>query len=163
MSDYLRPQMATTGQLTGVGAPLGPYRMIQTKPARGVCERGAWCLATVHKKAPTLVWQYACGRQQSRQTHKPAQHAPHPHNQALLSPTAAQHPRFQPPAGFRRAHTEQPSQLAGSSHSWRERRPGATRRPGAEAFSHSTTARVHFYTLDLGPGSPPARPCPQTR
>ena len=137
--------------------------MIRTKLVRGVCERSAWCLATVHKKAHTLVWQYACGRQQSRQIHKPAQHTLHPHNQASPSPTAAQDSRFQPPASCWRAHTVQHSQLAGCSHSWRARRPGTTRRPRAGPFPHPMATPLHFYTLALGPWSPLARPSPQTR
>jgi len=110
-----------------------------------------------------LIWGCACERQHSRQTHKAAQHAPHPHNQALPSPTTAQDPRFQPPAGCQRAHNGQHGQLAASSHSWRARRPGATRRPGAEAFAHSTTTPLHFNHPALGPGSLPARPCPEAR
>ena len=43
------------------------------------------------------------------------------------------------------------------------RRPGATRRPGAEAFAHSTSTPLHFNRPGLGPGFLPARPYPATR
>jgi hypothetical protein len=97
--------------------------MIQTKLARGVCERGAWCLATVHKKAHTLVWQCASARQQSQPTHRPPPHAPHPRNHASPSHTAAQDSRVQPPAGCRQADTGQHRQFASGSLRRRARRP----------------------------------------
>jgi len=110
-----------------------------------------------------LIWGCACGRQQSRQTHEPAQHAPQPRNQASPSPTAVQDPRFQAPAGCRQAHTGQPSHLATGSHSWRARRPDTARRPGAEAFAHSFAIPLHLNHPALDPGSVPARSSPQMR
>jgi len=105
----------------------------------------------------------ACGRQQSRPTHQPAQHALQPHNQASPSSTAPYDPRFQPPAGCWRAHTGQPSQLAGSSHSWRARRPGTARGPAAGPFPTLPPPPLHLNARDLGPGSPPPRLCPRGR
>ena len=109
-----------------------------------------------------LIWGCACERQQSRHTHKPAQHPLRPHNQASPSPTAGRDPRFQTPAGCWQAHTGQPSHLAGCSHGWRARRPDTAPRSREGAFAHSTTAPLHFYALAVATGSPPARPCPQT-
>ena len=97
--------------------------------------------------------------------HELAQHALQPRNHASPSPTAAQDPRFQPPAGCRRAHTGQHRHLATSS--LRQRAPAGrtplANRPRAGPSAHSIAHPLHFNTSALGPGTPRPRPFPQAR
>ena len=108
------------------------------------CLRLLW-VTILHKKPHTFVWEMRSVGQQSPRTNEPAQDAPRTRNQASASPTAAQDPRFKRPAGCRRAHTGQHTQLAASSHSWR-----------APAGRHSPTRSRGFRPLNLHP--PPLQP-----
>ena len=110
-----------------------------------------------------LICNSAYSRPPSAHKHQPSQHTLQPRNEAAHNQPRPSCTCFRLHSGCCQARKAQPSHLTDISRSWRARRPGATRRPGAKAFSHSTTVPLHFYTLVLGPGSPPARTCPQTR
>ena len=87
------------------------------------------------------------------------------YNHATRLRPAPQHPKthvlncLPAASGHKRGSTPNspPAATAGA------RRPGATRRPGAEAFAHSTSTPLHFNRPGLGPGFLPARPYPATR
>ena len=86
-----------------------------------------------------LIWGCACSSPPTTQTHQPTRHALHPRNDARHTPPRPYCPRFCIPAGCWQGQATQNSQLAGSSHSWRARRPDTTRQPSQRSVRRLKT------------------------
>ena len=108
-----------------------------------------------------LICKRAWRRPQSHHTHRETHRALQPRQPRFTLPISTLGPAFLTTCRLL-AGTDRPAQPAHAQQPHTARAPaGAARRPGAGPFSHSITAPLHFCTLAVAPGTPPARPCPQ--